>query len=110
MRILGHVNFVGGTISTDTRYHMGIIVAPSTMDALDMDPAVDTTLDWMYFLDYGWKQDGVAGPAELTMEHVMVDLRGRRKFTEGDALFVVQNSTGANVTSFVSLNILVMNP
>lgn len=110
LRIVGNVSFAGRTVDTDSIYWFGILVAPSTMDAADMDPAVTTNLDWMYYQPRGWRQAAYDGVDSFVNQWFDLDLRGRRKLTEGDALFYIENATGQTMVSFVNLSVLVLMP
>lgn len=110
LRVVGSISWIGLTVDTAAAYFPALIVAPNTMDAADMDPAVNTDLDYLY-----WSPEGSRNPAydgvDSFVEHPrMIDIRGRRKIREGDDLFFCENATGTNVTSFVKLSVLFLNP
>lgn len=110
LRIIGDVSYAGRTVDTDTLYHAGIYLGPGTMDADDQDPAVPSNIDWMWLTQRGWRQAAYDGVDSFVNQFFSIDLRSRRTFREGDRLTYNENCTGQNVTSFVSLRILLLNP
>lgn len=110
LRIVGNINWLGLTVDTAVRYNFGIITGPSTLDPADMDPDVDTGLDWMYLSSMGSRSPAYDGVDSFVEHPRDIDLRGRRKFREGENLWFVENCVGANVTSFVKLRVLLLNP
>lgn len=110
LRVVGSINWIGTTVDTAAAYFPALFVGPSTLDAADLDSAVDTGQDWLW-----WGPEGSRNPAydgvDSFVEHPRwIDLRGRRKFSEGDALFFAENMTGTGGVSFTKLSILVLNP
>lgn len=110
LRVVGSINWTGLTVDTAVAYFPGLLVAPSTMDAADMDGSVDLNLDWMYWGAEGSRQPAYDGVDSFVEHPRWIDLRGRRKLDEGESLFYNEAATGANVTSFVKLSVLVLNP
>lgn len=111
LRVLGSVTWLGLTVDTAAAYYMGLTVQPETMDALDMDPdAGADAVDWMFWMGEGSRNPAYDGVDSFVEHHRMIDIRGRRKFREGDALLIGENSAGTNVTSFIKLRVLLLNP
>jgi hypothetical protein len=111
LRVVGSIAWHGLTVDTAAAYFVGLLVAPSTLAAADMDPAVETDLvDWMYWSGEGSRNPAYDGVDSFVEQRRHIDIRGRRKFREGDALLLGENSTGTNVTSYIKLRILMMNP
>lgn len=111
LRIVGNVSFHGtASDALTTEYACGIIVSPNTMDTADQDPAVDVNLDWLYWRQVGFNnvQLNAAGSWENHMFDV--DVRGRRKLSEGESLFYTETMTGQNGNSYVNLRALILNP
>lgn len=110
LRVVGNIAFHGTTVDTATEYASGIIMAPSTMDSVDMDPAVNVDLDWLYWQQRGTNQAAYDGVDSYVLDRHMVDVHGRRKMAEGESLFYVETMTGAGGNSYVNLRVLVLNP
>lgn len=110
LRIVGNIAFHGTTVDTATRYSSGLIVAPNSMDAVDLDPESITDLDWMYWQVRGTNQAAYDGVDSFVLDRHMVDLRGRRKIAEGDTLFYAETMTGSGGNSYVSMSVLLLNP
>lgn len=110
LRVVGNIAFHGTTVDTATEYASGIIVAPNSMDADDMDPATAVDLDWLYWQQRGTNQAAYDGVDSFVLDRHMVDVRGRRRIDEGESLFYNETMTGAGGNSYVNLRILVLNP
>lgn len=110
LRVVGNIAFHGTTVDTATEYASGILVAPSSMDSVDMDPAVNVDLDWLYWQQRGTNQAAYDGVDSFVLDRHMVDVRGRRRIDEGESLFYDETMTGAGGNSYVNLRILLLNP
>lgn len=110
LRVVGNIGFHGTTVDTATEYASGLIVAPSTMDSVDMDPAINVDQDWLYWQQRGTNQAAYDGVDSFVLDRHMVDVRGRRKVDEGETLFYCETMTGAGGNSYVNLRVLVLNP
>lgn len=110
LRVVGNIAFHGTTVDTATEYASGLIVAPSTMDSVDMDPAINVDLDWLYWQQRGTNQAAYDGVDSFVLDRHMVDVSGRRKIDEGESLFYCETMTGAGGNSYVNLRVLVLNP
>lgn len=110
LRVVGNISYAGRTVDTDSIYAVGLIVAPNTMDAADMDPNVNTDLDWLWIENRGFRQPAYDGVDSFENFWIELDLKGRRKLHEGTSLFLCQNAVGQTLTSFVNLRILLMLP
>lgn len=112
LRIVGNVMFHGtATNALATEYACGIIVSPSTMDTVDQDPAVNVDLDWLFWRQVGFNNAAFEAAAGSWMTFGFdVDVRGRRKISEGESLFYTETMTGQNGNSYVNLRCLVLNP
>lgn len=110
LRIVGNINFHGTTVDTANVYTAGLIVSPFSMDSVDQDPAVQPTLDWMYWNAYGTNNAAYDGVDSYVLNHMAVDLRGRRKLDEGESLFFCETMSGTGGNSYVDLRVLVLNP
>jgi len=110
LRVVGNIAFHGTTVDTATEYASGLIVVPSTMDSVDMDPAVNVDLDWLYWQQRGTNQAAYDGVDSYVLDRHMVDVSGRRRIDEGETLFYVETMTGAGGNSYVNLRVLILNP
>lgn len=110
LRVVGNIAFHGTTVDTATEYASGILVAPSSMDSVDMDPAINVDLDWLYWQQRGTNQAAYDGVDSFVLDRHMVDVRGRRRIDEGESLFYDETMTGAGGNSYVNLRILLLNP
>lgn len=110
LRVVGNIAFHGTTVDTATEYASGILVAPSSMDSVDMDPAINVDLDWLYWQQRGTNQAAYDGVDSYVLDRHMVDVRGRRRIDEGESLFYDETMTGAGGNSYVNLRILLLNP
>jgi len=110
LRVVGNIGFHGTTVDTATEYASGLIVAPSTMDSVDMDPAINVDLDWLYWQQRGTNQAAYDGVDSYVLDRHMVDVSGRRRIDEGETLFYVETMTGAGGNSYVNLRVLILNP
>lgn len=110
LRVVGNISYAARTVDTDVLYHVGLIVGPNSLDAADIDPAVNTGLDWLWLEQRGWRQPAYDGVDSFENFWIELDLRGRRKFAEGASLWLAQNATAVAVTSFVSLSVLRLLP
>lgn len=110
LRVVGSINWLGLTVDTATRYVSGLIVVPNLVDADDIDPDVSSNLDWLYWAGEGSRNPAYDGVDSFVEHPRWIDVRGRRKISEGEALKYCENSIGTNVTSFTKLRILVLNP
>lgn len=110
LRIVGNIAFHGTTVDTATRYACGILVAPNSMDSVDMDPATITALDWMYWAQLGTNAPAYDGVDSFVLERWWIDLRGRRKIDEGETLWYNEVMTGTGGNSYVNLRVLLLNP
>lgn len=109
LRIVGNVRWHGVTVDTDTFFGFAILVAPASIDAADTDPLV-IDLDWLYWHSDAAVQSAYDGVDSFVNFNFAFDVKGRRKISEGESLFFVMNSTGADVKAYPSLRTLVMNP
>jgi len=110
IRVVGNIAFHGTTVDTATEYASGLIVAPNSMDADDMDPAIAVDLDWLYWQQRGTNQAAYDGVDSFVLDRHTVDVRGRRKIDEGESLFYNETMTGAGGNSYVNLRILLLMP
>lgn len=110
LRVVGNIAFHGTTVDTATEYASGLIVVPSTMDSVDMDPAINVDLDWLYWQQRGTNQAAYDGVDSYVLDRHMVDVSGRRRIDEGESLFYVETMTGAGGNSYVNLRVLILNP
>lgn len=108
MRIVGNISYAGRTVDTDSIFQFGIIMAPDSVDAADIDPGVNTNLDWMYLTHRGFRQPAYDGVDSFENFWIELDLSGRRKFAEGSQLFFALNAVGQNITAFVNLSTLIL--
>lgn len=110
LRVVGNIAFHGTTVDTANEYASGLLVGPSTMDSVDMDPAINVDLDWLYWQQRGTNNAAYDGVDSYVLDRHMVDVRGRRRLSEGESLFYCETMTGTGGNSYVNLRILVMNP
>lgn len=112
LRVVGNVQFHGtATNALTTEYACGIIVSPGTMDTADQDPAVNVDLDWLYWRQMGFLNVALEAAASSWVTFGFdLDVRGRRKISEGESLFYVETMTGQNGNSYVNLRVLLLNP
>lgn len=109
LRIVGNIMFHSNTVDTAVNYTCGIVLGPNSLDAIDMDPAVITSMDWMYWSSKGSNNPAYDGVDSWVGVRWDVDLMGRRKFTEGDTLWYA-SSMDVSGNEYVNLSVLVLNP
>lgn len=110
LRIVGNINVHGTTVDVAQQYACGILVAPNSMDSIDMDPAVITSLDWLYWNRLGTNNPAYDGVDSFVGVRWWIDIRGRRKISEGDTVWYNEVLTGSGGNSYVNLSMLVLNP
>jgi hypothetical protein len=110
LRVVGSISWLGTTVDTATRYMCGLLVAPNLIDADDIDPDVNANLDWLYWAGEGSRNPAYDGVDSFVEHPRWIDVRGRRRISEGESLLFAENSIGTNVVSFVKLRLLVLNP
>lgn len=111
LRVVGNIAFHGTTVDVAQRYVCGLLVGPSTLDAADTDPAVaGQGLDWLYWNAVGTNNPAYDGVDSFVGVRWNLDLRGRRKFTEGDVMFYCETLTGSGGNSYANFSVLVLNP
>lgn len=110
LRVVGNLAFHGTTVDTANRYVSGLIVAPSTMDAADMDASVDVDLDWMFWSARGTNNAAYDGVDSFVLDRQYIDLRGRRRIDEGESLFYNETMVGTGGNSYVNFRVLLLNP
>lgn len=110
LRIVGNIAYHGTTVDTASLYTCGILVGPQSLDAADVDPAVVVANDWLYWNAIGTNNAAYDGVDSFAINRWFLDLRGRRKFAEGDALHFTEVSGGTGANSYVNLSVLLLNP
>lgn len=110
LRIVGNIMVHGTTVDVAQQYACGILVGPNSLDAADTDPAIITSLDWLYWNRIGTNNPAYDGVDSYAGTRWWVDLRGRRKISEGDTVFYCETLTGSGGNSYVNLSMLVLNP
>jgi len=110
LRAVGNVAYHGTTVDTAHTYACGLIVAPSTMDAADMDPCVDVDLDWLWWSRRGGNAAAYDGVDSFVLDRQYFDVKGRRRLDEGESLFFCENMTGTGGNSYVHFRLLILNP
>lgn len=110
LRVIGSIAWHGTTVDTAAAYFPGLLLGPNTLDAADMDPATDFDLDWLYWSAEGSRNPAYDGVDSFVEHHRWIDIKGRRKYREGDSLFFCENATGTGLVSYVKLRILLLLP
>jgi len=110
LRVVGNIAFHGTTVDTANLYTSGLIVGPSTLDALDTDPSANPELDWMYWEARGTNNAAYDGVDSYVLDRHWIDVRGRRRLDEGESLLFCETMNGTGGNSYVNLRILVLNP
>lgn len=110
IRVVGSITWLGTTVDTAARYVSGLIVVPTLTDADDIDPDVSSQLDWLYWAGEGSRNPAYDGVDSFVEHPRWIDIRGRRKISEGEALKYCETSIGTGAISFVKLRVLVLNP
>lgn len=110
LRVVGNIAFHGTTVDTANEYASGLIVSPGTMDVADQDPAINVDLDWLYWQQRGTNNAAYDGVDSFVLDRHEVDVRGRRRISEGESLFYCETMTGTGGNSYVNLRVLLLNP
>jgi len=86
-----------GTGTGTTNIRVGLIVAPATVEAVDVDPVAEAELDW------SWNRRYHVGNTAITIPHdssTMIDCKAKRKCEEiGDSYFIVATPELGGATS-----------
>lgn len=110
LRVVGNIAFHGTTVDTANEYACGLLVAPNSMDAGDMDPAINVDLDWLYWQQRGTNNAAYDGVDSYVLDRHLVDVKGRRRIDEGENLYFCETMTGTGGNSYVNLRVLILNP